>query len=61
MVISKVRAGGGGGAGRAQAHPMFGYLLSKKSNLMEKNLKSGTFVHTQYSVASTGPANRYEV
>ena len=50
------RAGGGRCAGCAQAPPISGTLLSKDLCLLQKNLDFGTCVHTQYSMASAGPA-----
>ena len=52
----RYRAGGGGCAGCAQAHPIFGTSLSKDICLLQKNSDFGTCVHTQYSMASAGPA-----
>ena len=48
-------AGGGGCAECAQAHPIFGAILSKDLYLFQKNLELDSCVHTQYLVASAGP------
>ena len=54
-----IKAGGGRCAGCAQAHPIDCTSLSKYLCLFQKNLDFGTCVHTQYSMASAGPAVRF--